>query len=120
MKSTSGPSWFGSFRARRCERFATGCRQVAFRHRRKKRPEKRCIRWAVVEEPAFAVVATVAKSLGKELICDAGLRDELKQRVSFDLKGASLAQLMETAIKSLGLTYRVTNEQLEIVTAAQN
>jgi hypothetical protein len=74
----------------------------------------------VVEEPAFAVVATVAKSLGKELICDAGLRDKLKQRVSFDLKGASLAQLMETALKSLGLTYRVTNEQLEIVTAAQN
>jgi type II secretory pathway component GspD/PulD (secretin) len=71
----------------------------------------------VDQKPLGDVVATMAKSLDKELSYDPILSDKLKQRISFDVKGATLSQLMETALKPLGLSYRITDKSLEIVPA---
>ncbi|MBW8883954.1 MAG: hypothetical protein JF612_04080, partial [Planctomycetia bacterium] len=57
----------------------------------------------------------IAKSVGKELRYDADVLEKLKQRVTFDLKDATLDHLLETTLKPLGLRYRVTEKDLEIV-----
>jgi hypothetical protein len=69
----------------------------------------------VANEPAGNVVRTIAKSVGKELRYDADVLEKLKQRVTFDLKDATLDHLLETTLKPLGLRYRVTEKDLEIV-----
>jgi hypothetical protein len=71
----------------------------------------------VANEPAGNVAGAVAKDLGKELSYDPELVDKLKQRVTFDLNGATLDHLLQTTLNPLGLTYRVTDKNLEIVGA---
>ena len=70
----------------------------------------------VENQPAGNVVSSMATSLGKELKYDPALAEKLRQPVTFNLKGATLEQFMETTLKPLGLTYRVTEKELEIVT----
>jgi hypothetical protein len=71
----------------------------------------------VANEPAGNVIGTIAKSLGKQLSYDPEVLDMLKQRVTFDLKDATLDHLMQTTLKPLRLTYRLTEKDLEIVAA---
>jgi hypothetical protein len=71
----------------------------------------------VEKEPAGSVVSTIAKSLGKELSYEPELIDKLKQRITFELKDATLDHLMQTTLKPLGLSYRLTEKNLEIVAA---
>ncbi len=71
----------------------------------------------VTNEPAGNVVSTVAKSLGKELSYEPEVLDKLKQRVTFDLKDATLDHLLQTTLKPLGLAYRLNEKNLEIVAA---
>jgi hypothetical protein len=69
----------------------------------------------VENEPAGRVVRKVAESLGKELRYDGSLLDKLREPVSLQLENASLDYLLESTLKPLGLTYRVTDDALEIV-----
>lgn len=71
----------------------------------------------VANEPAGNVLSTVAKALGKELTYQPQLVDKLKQSVTFNLKDATLEHLLETTLKPLGLSYRITDKQLEITVA---
>lgn len=69
----------------------------------------------VSNEPAGKVARKVADSLGKELKYDATVLARLKQPVKFSLENATLDHLLETTLQPLGLTYRLTDQTLEIV-----
>src|SRR5262249_40174707 len=69
----------------------------------------------VPNQPAENVVRKMADVLGKEVRCDPAVLDKLKQRVTLNFQDASLDYLLETTLKPLGLTYRVTADALEIV-----
>jgi hypothetical protein len=68
----------------------------------------------VANEPAGKVVRKVAESLSKELRYEPAVLEKLKQPVNFNLENATLEHLLETTLKPLGLTYRVTDQTLEI------
>jgi type II secretory pathway component GspD/PulD (secretin) len=69
----------------------------------------------VANEPAGKVVAKLATSLGKELKYDAQVRERLKQPVKLELVNATLDGLLESTLKPLGLSYRLTPQALEII-----
>jgi hypothetical protein len=69
----------------------------------------------VDNQPAGAVVKTVAKELGKELQYDPALLDKLKTNVSFTVKDVDLNDLLAAALKPLGLTYEMKEAALVIV-----
>jgi len=66
-------------------------------------------------EPAGEVVSSVAKSIGKKLKYDVSVLDKLKSIVQIDLDNVTLEYLLETTLQPLGLTYRLTDDSLEIV-----
>lgn len=69
----------------------------------------------VMNKPAGAVVNEVAKRLGRQLQCSAGVREKLSTNVNLKVSDASLDELMEKTLAPLGLTYRLTKEMLEVV-----
>jgi hypothetical protein len=68
----------------------------------------------VENEPAGRVVRKLAESLNKELRYDHSLLDKLRQPVTLHLDKVSLDYLLESTLKPLGLTYRQTDDALEI------
>ncbi|HMC11548.1 MAG TPA: hypothetical protein VKH44_09670 [Pirellulaceae bacterium] len=69
----------------------------------------------VENQPAGSVVRKMAETLGKEMKCDPLVVEKLKQPVNFNVEKVTLDYLMETTLKPLGLTYRLSEETLEIV-----
>jgi len=69
----------------------------------------------VENRTAAEVVALVAKNLGKELKGEPAVREALTQKVKFGVKDATLDYLLESTLKPLGLSYRLTDGALEIV-----
>lgn len=69
----------------------------------------------VENQPAGAVLKTVAGSLGKELKYDPSLLDKLKRNTSFNVKDVTLDELMKKTLEPLGLTYRADEKSLEVV-----
>ncbi|MEX2027404.1 MAG: hypothetical protein WEH44_08885, partial [Pirellulaceae bacterium] len=69
----------------------------------------------VMNQPAGAVVNEVAKRLGRQLQCSAGVRKKLSTNVNLKVSDASLEELMDKTLTPLGLTYRLTKETLEVV-----
>jgi hypothetical protein len=69
----------------------------------------------VRNESAGAVVSTVAKRLGKQLQCSAAVREKLAGKVSFIVRDATLDELMVKTLQPLGLTYRLTEEAIEVL-----
>jgi hypothetical protein len=65
--------------------------------------------------PAGTVVGTVARRLGKKFSFAPELREKLAQPVSFQVKDVSLDELMKKTLDPLGLTYRVTEDSIEVV-----
>jgi len=61
------------------------------------------------------VVRKVAESLGKEPKYERLVLEKLKQPVKLEVKDVTLDYLLETTLKPLGLTYRITDDALEIV-----
>ena len=72
---------------------------------------------SVSDQPAGAVVHKVAGSLGKRPSYDASVLEKLKMPVTIDLKNATPEHLLETLLRPLGLSYRLTESEL-IITAA--
>jgi hypothetical protein len=68
----------------------------------------------VANEPAGKVVHKVAESLGKTPKYDSQVLETLKQPVKFKLENVTLDYLLETTLKPLGLTYRVTDDSLQV------
>lgn len=69
----------------------------------------------VERKPAGSVVSTIAKRLGKQFRYDPALREKLSQNVSLTVKDVSLEELLQQTLGGLGLSYRVTEEAIEIV-----
>jgi hypothetical protein len=69
----------------------------------------------VSNQPAGNVVRTVAETLGTELRYEAHVVEKLKQPVTFKVENVALGELMEAALKPVGLTYRLTEKELAIV-----
>jgi len=69
----------------------------------------------VENQPAGAVLKTLAGSLGKELKYDATLLDKLKRSTSFSVKDVTLDELMKKTLEPLGLAYKVDEKSLEVV-----
>ena len=77
--------------------------------------EKRYSLTAGKNDPAGAIVRTVAVQLGKELKYDANVLEKLKQNVPLSVKEVTLDELLMAVLKPLGLSYKLTDEALEIV-----
>lgn len=71
----------------------------------------------VTGEPAGRVARTVADALGKDLRYDAEVGQRLRQRVDLKLENATLEYLLESTLRPLGLSWRLTDEALEIIPA---
>jgi hypothetical protein len=68
----------------------------------------------VDNQPAGAVVKTVAKELGKEMVYDPSLVEKLKTNVSFTVKDAKLDELLAKVLTPLELTYEMNEASLII------
>jgi len=68
----------------------------------------------VDNQPAGAVVKTVAKELGKEMVYDPALMDKLKTNVSFQVKDAQLEELLGKVLAPLDLMYEINEKSLVI------
>jgi hypothetical protein len=66
-------------------------------------------------DPAGAVMRNIADRLGKELKYDAAVLQKLKQNVPVNVKDVTLEELLTATLKPLGLTYRLTEDALEVV-----
>lgn len=69
----------------------------------------------VHKQPAGAVLGTVARKLGKELKYDPSLRDKLREDVTFAVKDVSLEELLAKTLTPLGLSGKVTEKTLEVI-----
>ena len=69
----------------------------------------------VSNQPAGNVVRTIAETLGRELHYEAPVVEKLKQPVTFRVENVALDELMEAALKPVGLTYRLTEKELAII-----
>jgi hypothetical protein len=80
-------------------------------------PEQKRYTIPAAKGQAGAVLQKVAQQLGKELKYDPALLPKLKQEIEISVKEVTLDELLETTLKPLGLTYHLTGEALEIITA---
>lgn len=71
----------------------------------------------VENKPAGAVLKTIATQLGKELKYDPTLAGKLQTEVSLKVKEVPLEDLLDKTLGPLGLTYRLTEKNIEIVAA---
>jgi hypothetical protein len=71
----------------------------------------------VPNQPAGNVIATVAKNIGKQPRFSPAVAEKLQQHVTFEVNEVSLGDLLDTTLKPLGLTYRLSDDVLEIVNA---
>ena len=69
----------------------------------------------VANEPAGKVIRKVAESLGKQPRYTPQVLEKLKQSVEFDVQDVTLNQLLVKTLAPLGLTYRLTDDALEII-----
>ncbi len=72
----------------------------------------------VDNQPAGAVVKTVAKELGKEMVYDPALVEKLRTNISFQVKDVSLEALLEAALTPLELTFEI-KEAAVVIKAAK-
>jgi hypothetical protein len=71
----------------------------------------------VPNQPAGNVVQTVANSIGKQPRFSPAVAEKLRQNVTFEVNEASLGYLLDTTLKPLGLSYRLSEDVLEIIEA---
>lgn len=69
----------------------------------------------VEDQPAGGVIKAMAKDLGKEMKYSPELVEKLNSKVSFSLQEVTLEDLLQATLQPLGLSYRITEEALEIV-----
>lgn len=80
-----------------------------------KGPPKKLFSMTVQKQPAGAIVNTVAKQLDKQFKYDPSLRDKLREEVNFTVKDVSLDELLTKTLKPLGLSYKITDEAVEVI-----
>jgi hypothetical protein len=63
------------------------------------------------------VLQTVADNLGKKLKCDPANLPKLREKVQFQVTNVSIDELLTTTLKPLGLTFRITDDAVEVLAA---
>jgi len=71
----------------------------------------------VENQPAGAVVKTVATQLGKEFKFNPAAGERLRSKVSLSVKDVPLEELLDKTLRPLGLAYKLTDATLEVVPA---
>jgi hypothetical protein len=69
----------------------------------------------VPNQPAGSVIQAVAKSLGKQPRFSPAIANKLRQNVTFEVKDATLSYLLDATLTPLGLTYRLSEDVLEVI-----
>lgn len=80
-------------------------------------PGERRYSLTVENQPAGAVVKTVATQLEKELKFAPDIREILATKVTFTVKDVPIKELLEKALKPLGLAFKLDEKSLEIFAA---
>jgi hypothetical protein len=70
----------------------------------------------VKNQPAGAVVKTIASKLGKQLKYDASVLPKLRQEVQIKVTEVTLDELLRTTLEPLGLRWELTDTELVITT----
>ncbi len=71
----------------------------------------------VPNQPAGNVVQTVANSIGKQARFSPAVAEKLRQPIDIEVQDAALSHLLEATLKPLGLTYRLSEDVLEVIEA---
>jgi hypothetical protein len=71
----------------------------------------------VPNQPAGSVIQAVAKSIGKQPRYPPAVAEKLRQNVTFEVRDATLGYLLDTTLTPLGLTYRLSEDVLEVMEA---
>ena len=71
----------------------------------------------VENQPAGAVLKTVATQLGKEFKFNPAAGERLRSKVSLSVKDVPLEELLDKTLRPLGLAYKLTDATLEVVPA---
>jgi hypothetical protein len=71
----------------------------------------------VANEPAGAVIRTLANQLGKDMKAAPALIPKLRQPVNLNVKDVTLDELLTTTLRPLGLSYRLSDTSLEVIAA---
>jgi hypothetical protein len=82
-----------------------------------KTPGEKRYKMTVANQPAGAVVKTVATQLGKQLKYDPKLTELLQTKVSLSVEEVTLDELLTKALGPLKLAYRIDETAIEIVPA---
>lgn len=69
----------------------------------------------VPNQPAGGVVQKIADSIGKQPRFTSAVAEKLKQPIEFEVKDATLSHLLEKTLRPLGLSYRLSEDVLEIL-----
>lgn len=71
----------------------------------------------VPNQPAGNVIQSVANKLGKQARFTPAVKEKLRQPIELEVKDVTLNQLLEKTLKPLGLTYRLSEDVLEVIEA---
>jgi hypothetical protein len=82
-----------------------------------KAPGKSVYSLRAAGQPAGNVLKTIAESLDKKLSYDPALLEKLRQPVTFDSKGVTLEELLETTLAGTELSYEITDSELQIISS---
>jgi len=69
----------------------------------------------VPSQPAGNVIQTIANKLGKQARFSPAVAEKLRQPIDLDVKDATLDGLLEKTLKPLGLTFRLSEDVLEVI-----
>jgi hypothetical protein len=82
-------------------------------------PGQKVYSLTVENQPAGAVVRTLANQLAVELQYDQAVLETLQQKVSIKVQDAALDELLSKTLQPLGLTYRLDAKSLKILPLAE-
>lgn len=71
----------------------------------------------VPNQPAGNVIQSVANKLGKQARFSPAVAEKLRKPIELEVKDVTLNQLLEKTLKPLGLTYRLSEDVLEVIEA---
>lgn len=71
----------------------------------------------VPNQPAGNVIQTIANKLGKQPRFSPAVAAKLRKPVEFEVKDVTLTELLEKTLKPLGLTFRLSEDVLEVIEA---
>lgn len=69
----------------------------------------------VPNQPAGNVIQTIANKLGKQPRFSPAVAEKLRKPVEFEVKDVTLGLLLEKTLKPLGLTFRLSENVLEVI-----